>query len=667
MMAAFNVTHLQDFGYNETTDFGDPEDPRWSARPYVHADFETGTGPFSQQSVTNRVQEIAREQPYSELAEVEAALDEAWADGTAQKRSRAGPIPHYRRFIIASSDRYVASPQSPKGGEISERIEDRIMRVQWDLKNLQDFWKVRSSPHRSERLQKYLDAELKVLEWMPFQGYDQNERIDYLLLKNFLRNQLSQVQRDAELDSKVLTFLGGIFPLRMANMIEARQRVDDLDHQRAAASLVECTNRMILAKDLILNKKETAEPIVAFRATKNLEEFGVHWQEWYSFYDGYDPLFPYWISEPYPKLQKALQDLIDTIKKVCLGLQTNDEDTIIGEPIGRAGILEALDVELIPYTPEELIEIGRKEYAWCEAEMEKAADALGFQDWRSALEHVKNLYVEPGKQPSLVRDLTKEANEYIRKHDSATIPPIAEETIQTFMMSPKAQKMNPFFLGGDEIIVSYPTPTMSHEQKLMSLRGNNIHFARATVFHEMIPGHHLHMHYMARIRPYRQLFQTPFCIEGWAFYWEMILWDSPTWHKTPENRIGMLFWRMHRCARIIFSLKYHLGEMTAEECVQLLIDMVGHERYTAEGEVRRSVMGDYGPLYQAGYMLGGLQIYALRKEAVEKGIWSEKEFHDAFLRANQLNIELFRALILGIELHEDYKSQWKFYEEIKQD
>jgi bilirubin oxidase len=98
MMAAFNVTKLQNFGYNEVTDFGDPEDARWSARPYVHTDFENGSGPFSQQAVTKRVQEIAREQPYSELAEVEAALDEAWADGTAQKRSRA--VPRYRRFIV---------------------------------------------------------------------------------------------------------------------------------------------------------------------------------------------------------------------------------------------------------------------------------------------------------------------------------------------------------------------------------------------------------------------------------------------------------------------------------------------------------------------------------------------------------------------------------------
>ena len=110
MMAAFNVTKLQNFGYNETTDFGDPEDPRWAARPYVHTDFENRSGPFSTQAISERVQEIALQQPYSELAQVEEALDEAWANGntpTLRKRREdecdrklTGPVPRYRRFTL---------------------------------------------------------------------------------------------------------------------------------------------------------------------------------------------------------------------------------------------------------------------------------------------------------------------------------------------------------------------------------------------------------------------------------------------------------------------------------------------------------------------------------------------------------------------------------------
>ena len=61
-----------------------------------------------------------------------------------------------------------------------------------------------------------------------------------------------------------------------------------------------------------------------------------------------------------------------------------------------------------------------------------------------------------------------------------------------------AAKSHPFFLGGDSIQVSYPTNTMDHEAKLMSMRGNNPHFSRSTVFHELIPGHNLQFYYNKR-------------------------------------------------------------------------------------------------------------------------------------------------------------------------
>ena len=228
-------------------------------------------------------------------------------------------------------------------------------------------------------------------------------------------------------------------------------------------------------------------------------------------------------------------------------------------------------------------------------------------------------------------------------------------------MSPEQQKVSPFFLGGETIMVSFPTSTMDHDQKLMSMRGNNKHFARATVFHELIPGHHMQFFMTSRNRPYRSLFDTPFWVEGWALYWEMILWDRG-FTSTPEDRVGALFWRMHRCARIVFSMKFHMGQMTPQQCVDFLVEKVGHERATAEGEVRRSFKGDYPPLYQAAYMLGALQIRTLRKEMVEVGKMTEKQFHDRFLTENEMPIEILRALMEGGKLSPDFKASWRFYD-----
>jgi uncharacterized protein (DUF885 family) len=250
---------------------------------------------------------------------------------------------------------------------------------------------------------------------------------------------------------------------------------------------------------------------------------------------------------------------------------------------------------------------------------------------------------------------------FLEERDLVTIPDLCKEIWRMEMMSPELQKVNPYFTGGEVISVSYPTATMSTEDKLMSMRGNNIHFSRATVQHELMPGHHLQGFMAARYREHRRAFRTPFLVEGWALYWEMLLWDL-NFPKSAEDRVGMLFWRSHRCARIIFSLKFHLGQLTAQEAIDFLVDRVGHERRNATAEVRRSVAGNYSPLYQAAYMLGGLQIRALHKELVESGKMTNRAFHDAVLKENSIPVEMIRASLTKQPLARDYTAKWRFYD-----
>src|SRR5690606_38966191 len=174
-----------------------------------------------------------------------------------------------------------------------------------------------------------------------------------------------------------------------------------------------------------------------------------------------------------------------------------------------------------PYSAAELIEIAEREYVWCEARMKEASRELGFgDDWLAAVEHVKTLHVEPGEQPALILDLYEQSVAFLKERDLVTIPPLAEEVWRMEMMSPERQKVSPFFLGGEVILVSYPTDAMGHEDKLMSMRGNNEHFSRAVVHHELIPGHHLQGFMTARHNTHRRAFRTPFWHEGNALYWE---------------------------------------------------------------------------------------------------------------------------------------------------
>src|SRR5690606_32189744 len=156
----------------------------------------------------------------------------------------------------------------------------------------------------------------------------------------------------------------------------------------------------------------------------------------------------------------------------------DDGSRIGGNPIGREALNKQLKDEMIAYTADDLLRLADQEFAWCQAELLKASREMGFgDDWKAAQEQVKNSYVPAGKQPELILKLYNAAQDFIRENDLMDIPPLADETWGMIMMTPERQLVNPFFTGGREISISYPTDGMTHEQKLMSMRGNNPYFS----------------------------------------------------------------------------------------------------------------------------------------------------------------------------------------------
>lgn len=495
------------------------------------------------------------------------------------------------------------------------------------------------APSRLDRMARLIRGWQERLQSLTFEGLGPAGKIDFALMRNHLEKALHGVgreTREAQRLSEVVPFSKAVILLDDAR--ESMASVDPVQSARVLdgiAAAIAATHPLGDDAPALAWAKELLEAV----------------ERWGTFYAGYDPTIGWWVREPLARVTERLRALIE-------GAAAEGE-TIPGRPVGREEIVKDLHFEMVPYSPEELIAIGDREYAWCMEEMLRASQELGFgDDWKAALEHVKETFVPPGEQTRIVRNLALEAIEYVESNDLLTVPELAKETWRMEMMSPERQKVNPFFLGGETIIVSYPTDSMTPEEKRMSMRGNNPNFSRATVQHELIPGHHLQMYMTERFRKYRQIFSTPFWIEGWTLYWELLLWELG-FPRTPEERIGMLFWRMHRCVRVSFSLRFHLGELTTAECVDILVDRVGHERANAEGEVRRSFNGMYPPLYQAAYMIGGLQFRAISRELRAKG-WSLRRIHDAMLRENETPPALMRLALLGEEPPKDVAPVWRF-------
>ncbi|MGH9384255.1 MAG: hypothetical protein ACRD2N_08235 [Vicinamibacterales bacterium] len=265
-------------------------------------------------------------------------------------------------------------------------------------------------------------------------------------------------------------------------LLEARSRLESIDAAKTATTLDTLAKSIDTAmKTLEAPARAGGAPVVsdpvrarqinAFRAAEILSSLRDDLAAWQRYYSGYDPMFTWWAAKPYAQAEKALSAYIKALSEKVVGYRDGEDEPIIGNPIGRAALESDLMSEFIPYTPDELLAVAEREFAWCDREMLRASRDMGFgDDWKAALEKVKTLHVEPGKQTDLVRDLAREAVEYVRSRDLVTVPPLADETWRMTMMSPERQKVNPFFLGGEVIQVSYPTDTMDQDDKMMHAR-----------------------------------------------------------------------------------------------------------------------------------------------------------------------------------------------------
>jgi uncharacterized protein (DUF885 family) len=659
-----------------------------------------------------------------------------------------------------------------------------IQRYEADRNQLGRFYPTASSA-RFARLKRFDLDWAAALDGLRAGALGAAAKKDLQTLKNTIKANLKQVDADAAAATSLTPLLP--FAAQIAQLEEARMRMDTRDAEKSAEVLSQALDaigktRAALAAALAESDKLNAmipgkDQVAA--AADGTGQLRTALRDWFNFYNDYDPLFTWWMAEPYKPMDKALEDYAaflrdkiapairrgkspaappvqvdpapaprfaevpdlrallsfpqDEMRGVVqqfrrgsgrgfggrggagggnaapgkkyfmdwlvalgklnfnklsrdgqidylylrnsIGVQIRragsqppaavpskpDASGIAGRPIGREALMLSLAEELIPYTPEQLIALADRQFAWCESEMKKASRELGCgDDWKAAIEKVKDMHVAPGKQPDAVRDLMLQAVDYLRANDLITVPEIEAETLHMEMMSPEMQRYLPFFSGGEDITVAYPAVSMTTGQKIESMRGNNVPFSHATAFHEMIPGHNMQDFMSRRYGSFLGNLSTSFWIEGWAVYWEMLLYDMG-FDRTPEERIGALFWRMHRCARIVFSLKFHLGEWSPQECIDYLVAKVGHERENATAEVRRSFAGGYGPLYQAGYLIGALQIRELHKEFLDSGEMTSKQFHDAVIERGGMPIALLRLALGKQKLTRDMTLEWKCF------
>jgi uncharacterized protein (DUF885 family) len=169
---------------------------------------------------------------------------------------------------------------------------------------------------------------------------------------------------------------------------------------------------------------------------------------------------------------------------------------------------------------------------------------------------------------------------------------------------------------------------------------------RTLAYHEAIPGHHFQISIAQELKGV-PIFRTvlPFnaYVEGWALYAERLAWELG-YEKEPFDNLGRLQAEMFRAARLVVDTGMHRKRWTREQALAYLIDKTGMAETEATAEIERYLVW---PGQALGYKLGMLKILELRERA--KAALGDKfdlrEFHKVILTQGAMPLPVMEAQV----------------------
>jgi len=168
----------------------------------------------------------------------------------------------------------------------------------------------------------------------------------------------------------------------------------------------------------------------------------------------------------------------------------------------------------------------------------------------------------------------------------------------------------------------------------------------AITFHEAIPGHHLQLALNAESpnlhKVQKEFFNTAYA-EGWGLYAERLA-DEMGLYSSELDRLGMLSGDSLRACRLVVDTGIHALGWGRERAIQYMLDHSPMHRSHVEQEVDRYIAL---PGQALAYMIGRIEIQAIRAEAQARPGFDIRAFHDSVLRYGSVPLPTLRRLVLG--------------------
>ena len=497
-----------------------------------------------------------------------------------------------------------------------------------------DKWVPDYSPEAlAEYREKYFEFSSK-LKNLPHTGWSKSDSVDYLLLHsaiervNWELNILKLPNRNP--DFYVHQTLGAAYELLLIHSPIDRKRAENIILR------LNSFNRTIQSAKANLN-----EPVMSFAdiALGRLEDIN---SRLYKMRDALNELFPVDLNA---QLNSAVELAIMALEDYKKWLEEEKPYMQTSFNVGREGYEYFLkNIALIPYSPEELLIMGKQEWdrsvAFDIYEKQRNKSLPELTIFSSAEEQME----EERKGEEAIRDFIYEKNIF-------TIP----DWVQHYRFVKIPSHLIPVSMGVrddltsetrlDEDGVRYitePSPSMGFFT-LATAKDT-----RPLILHEGVPGHYLQL-VLSWANPdrIRRRFFDSGANEGIAFYVEELLLQYGLFDDSPKTREIIYSFMRLRALRVDVDINLAIGNYSIEQAGKYLASTVPMDLPTGLQEARFFA---YNPGQAISYQIGKLQILSLIAEA--KVIMGEdfnlRHFHDYLMENGNVPIALLRWEYLGL-------------------
>jgi uncharacterized protein (DUF885 family) len=302
------------------------------------------------------------------------------------------------------------------------------------------------------------------------------------------------------------------------------------------------------------------------------------------------------------------------------------------------------NVALIPYSPEELLAMGRQEWN----------RAVAFE----AFEKNRNKDVPPLTIPDNIDDWIKDAaakelqiRKFLQERGILTVP----NWIQHYTLRPLPEFLRA--LQGFGEIDDFTSPSRLNENCIRYVTepsGKLGYFWQATAedprpitVHEGIPGHYFQLCLSWKHEdPIRRYYYDSGANEGIGFYTEEMMLQAGLFDDSPHTREIIYNFMRLRALRVEVDVKLALGEFTLDQAAKYLQEKVPMDENSARQE---AIAFSTGPGQAITYQIGKLQILKFLSDArTQQGEkFSVRAFHDFVWKNGNVPIALQNWEFLG--------------------